>query len=103
MPGIRGSNRVPGGDARTRRNWNSVATAYDSRSLGDGLGLNTTRLLTAVLASSGGLTFTAEEISVLLDPNASNILTLSAAGLLGTESARESHITLLAVAPEFTF
>ena len=103
MPGIRGSNRVPGGDARTRRNWNSTATAYDSRSLGDGLGLNLTRLLSVELATNSGLTFSSGDLLVLLDPAGANILTLSAAGLLGTESARESHITLLAVAPEFTF
>ena len=45
MPGLRGSNRVPGGDARTRRNWNATAMSFDDRSLGFGLTLDINRLL----------------------------------------------------------
>ncbi len=70
MAGLRGFNRVPGRDARTRRNWNAQATAFEDRSLGFGLELDTAKLLAVALDDLG--------------------------------LPQESHITLLAVAPEFT-
>lgn len=47
MPGVRGQGRVPSlADPRTRRNWNANATNYAARSLGTGLRLDTTKLVT---------------------------------------------------------
>lgn len=47
MPGVRGQGRVPTlDDARTRRNWNANATNYAARSLGTGLRLDTSKLMT---------------------------------------------------------
>lgn len=66
MPGLRGSNRVPGGDARTRRNWNATAMSFDDRSLGDGLGLNINRLLTVDLTTNDGLEFTSGSLGIKL-------------------------------------
>ncbi len=81
MPGLRGTNRVPGGTARLRRNFNAAATAFEDRSLGNGLTLDSLRLLTIQVATSGGLTVGAGGLSILLDPDADNKLSLSAAGL----------------------
>lgn len=64
MPGYRGSNRVPGGDARTRRNWNSNATAYSTRTLGDGLTLATNRTLSVDISATGGLEFVSGALEI---------------------------------------
>jgi hypothetical protein len=55
---------VPGADPRTRRNWNSNATAYSDRTLGDGLSLDTARLLAIDIAADGGLEFVGGELAI---------------------------------------
>lgn len=82
MPGVRGQGRVPSlDDARTRRNWNASATAYASRSLGSGIGLDSNNRITLQLQTGSGLLLDASGLSIVLDPDADNKLSLSAAGL----------------------
>lgn len=55
---------MPGGESRTRRNWNSNAMAYDARSLGDGLELDINRVMAVDIVVGGGLEFSSGKLTL---------------------------------------